>query len=165
MSRRGSQRLARAGVGDFVPFVEDWSSDEEDVVDYTNIVGGEEGWQDDQSDVDDEDPGQPRRRINGVPGQAVPTENDEIEVEDDEEETDRPPRRGRRLLHRDKQINCLREALNPANYNMMTLPTRAEEKVPMQEGLQGNYLHVYFIFYCIFYSIVYSIVYSMVYIL
>ena len=132
MSRRGSQRLARAGVGDFVPFVEDWSSDEEDEVDYTNIIGGEEAWQDDQSDVGDEDDGQPRRRINGVPGHAVPIGNEEIEAEDNEDNedaTERPPRRGRRLLHRDKQINCLREALNPANYNMMTLPTASEEKI------------------------------------
>ena len=129
MSRRGSQRLAGAGVGDFVPYLEDWSSDEEEGLDFTNVVGGEEGWQDDQSDVDDEDQGQPRRRIIGVPEQAVPIENDEIEEEDNEEATDRPPRRGRRLLHRDKEINCLREALNPANYNMMTLPSAAEEKI------------------------------------
>ena len=75
----------------------------------------------------------------GVAGQSVTVDGDD--VESDEETVDeennggavenpgRAPRRGRRLLHRNKKINSLQEALNPENYNPLTMPTAAEEKV------------------------------------
>ena len=67
----------------------------------------------------------------GAPGQPVATNVDDIES-DEETAGDIPagaPRRGRRLLHRNKQINSLQEALNAANYDPLTMPTAAEEKV------------------------------------
>ena len=140
MSRRGSQRAAAAGLGDYVHLLGDFSSEEDEVqdgVDFSEVFGDEEGWQDDQNEDDnDGDAGPPRRRIRGVPGLALPAGSDDEEEVDDEatdeatdDATDGPPRRGRRILHRNKQINCLTEALNPSNYNMMPMPTAAEEKI------------------------------------
>ena len=152
MSARRSQR-ARSQTDQnplsvFASLMEDRQSDDEtdDEAESTmpNLVGDQQMWEDDDNvNDDDDDDGNggnipmPRRRITGTPHPPITDDSEEEDSDEIDEENagaeqdiaGRAPRRGRRLLHRNKQINSLEEANNPANYNMMQMPGAAEAKV------------------------------------
>ena len=137
---RGASRGGRGGTmeenneastSNPVNVVSDSDNDEEsDNNDIANLNGDENGWTDNSGDNDGEGgSNQDNRRIRIVGIPDPPTlDNDSDDSDVDGEAPRRAPRTGRRLLLKNKAINCLEEAFNPVNYDRIEMPTGGDRK-------------------------------------
>ena len=140
---RGASRGGRGGTSvtenneastsNPVNVVSDSDNDEEsDNNDIANLNGDENGWTDNSGDNDGEGgSNQDNRRIRivGIPDPpTLDNDSDDSGSDVDGEAPRRAPRTGRRLLLKNKAINCLEEAFNPVNYDRIEMPTGGDRK-------------------------------------
>ena len=124
-----AQRGGRDGLSLAQMLNESSEEDENDgVQDLADVHGNEDDW---QNGTDDDSDGEVsfRRdiRIAGARDIPITVRNNDDSSDNDARNASQAPPRGRRQHHRNKAINCLSEALNPSNYDMLREPSETRE--------------------------------------